>query len=371
MAKKIIILLTIFLLLGCVTPHNIVSTPTPSNPHYGSVYKPEFKFVNTTYLNAGIVEKPNVVIVRDDFGFYVTVKKYPKRIVSLAPSNTEILFALGVGNRVVGVTDYCDYPPEAVKLKEEGKIVSIGGFSTINVEKVIALKPDLVVGAYGNGLGNIEAIKKFGIPVICFNPKNLRQVMRDIWILGVVTGAKRNATKLIRWMEDKIASIEKIVKRARDRPRVIHILWNDPIWVSGRGTFVDELIRLAGGINAVNKRGWTVISKEELLRLNPDVIIVNSGSGMSSEGRNILYEWVLHDPVLSNLKAVKNGRVYVVDADIVSRPSYRLVYALEDFARFIHPELFENNSTALDLSSNNALNLSNVGFSSNTAETYS
>jgi len=293
-----------------------------------------------TYFNSGIIEKSDEVIVTDDFGYEVVAKKYPKRIVSLAPSNTEILFALGLGNRVVGVTDYCNYPPEVVKIKKEGKIESIGGFSTINVEKVVALKPDLVVGAYGNGLGNIEAIRRFGIPVICFNPKNIEDVMRDIWILGVVTGTKQNATKLIRFMEDKIVDVEKIVKLTDTRPKVVHILWNDPIWVSGRETFVDELIRLAGGENAVKKKDWTVISIEELIRLNPDVIIVNSGSGMG-DGRDILYEWITHDDRLKVIDAVKNGRVYVVDADVVSRPSYRLVYALEEFARFIHPELFE------------------------------
>ncbi len=359
--KKILLLLFLsILVIGCSAVNHKVQFHAKSGINY--------TYVNYSYLNRGIIEKANEVIVTDDFGFKVVVKKYPKRIVSLAPSNTEILFALGLGNRVVGVTDYCDYPPEAVKLKEEGKIESVGGFSTINVEKVIALKPDLVVGAYGNGLGNIEAIKRFGIPVICFNPKSLRDVMRDIWILGVVTGTKRNATRLIRFMEEKIEHVEEIVSHAKTRPRVVHILWNDPIWVSGRGTFVDELIRLAGGENAVRKKGWTVISKEELLRLNPDVIIVNSGNGMSPKGKNILYDWITHDEVLRQLKAVKNGRVYVVDADIVSRPSYRLVYALEEFAKFIHPELFEGNNSAVDLSSAHACNLTGTGLGNDTTK---
>jgi len=361
--RSLVLLLLSILLLGCSTSHTVQQSQHNQTAHY----------VNLSYLNNGIIEKADEVIVTDDFGYKVAVKKYPRRIVSLAPSNTEILFALGLGNRVVGVTDYCNYPPEVIKLKKEGKIESIGGFSTINVEKVIALKPDLVVGAYGNGLGNIEAIKRFGIPVICFNPKNLRDVMRDIWILGVVTGEKQNATKLIRFMEDKIAHVERIVRYAKTKPKVIHILWNDPIWVSGRGTFVDELIRLAGGENAVKERGWTVISIEELIRSNPDVIIVNSGNGMGN-GKNILYEWIIHDDRLKDVKAVKNGRVYVVDADIVSRPSYRLVYALEEFARFIHPELFEKmevyNST-FNLSSANAFIGTSDGLCKYTAGTCS
>ncbi len=352
MRKFALLVLAIFL-IGCQTHSRIqtVSHIQAVNVTY---------HLNFSYLSHGIVEKADEVIVRDDFGYEVVVKKFPHRIVSLAPSNTEILFALGLGNRVVGVTDYCDYPPEAVKLREEGKIESIGGYSTVNVEKVISLKPDLVVACYGNGIGTVEAIKRFGIPVICFNPRNLTQIMRDIYVLGVVCGVKENATKLINWMVKKIDEVVGITSKAKVRPKVVHILWNDPIWVSGRGTFVDELIRLAGGINAVKKKGWVVISKEELLRMNPDVIIVNSGSGMGN-GRDILYEWITNDSVLSNLKAVKEGRVYVVDADIVSRPSYRIVYALEDFARFIHPELF---GSGLD----HAHSISSVGPEPDTAE---
>ncbi|HIP25859.1 MAG TPA: ABC transporter substrate-binding protein, partial [Archaeoglobus profundus] len=180
------------------------------------------------------------ITVVDDLGCTVTVKLYPKRIVSLAPSNTEILFALGLGNRVVGVTDYCNYPPEVVKLKEEGKIESVGGYTTVNVEKVAELKPDLVVAHSGNGIGTIEAIRKLGIPVICLDPKNFEDIMRDIELLGKITGTEENATKLIKFMRSKIEEVEKIVSKAKNRPRVVHIIWSDPIWVSGKGTFVDE-----------------------------------------------------------------------------------------------------------------------------------
>ncbi len=301
--------------------------------------------------------KAGKITVVDDLGYRVTVKRYPKRIVSLAPSNTEILFAIGAGNRVVGVTKYCDYPPKAVKLIKEGKIAIIGGYTTVNIEKVVELKPDLVVASYGNGIETIQKLRSLGIPVVCLNPKNLTQVMHDIWLLGVLTGEEKNASKLISWMKRKIYEIERIVSKAKSRPTVVHIIWNKPIWVSGRGTFVDELIRLAGGVNAVKKKGWVEISKEELLEMNPDVIIVNSGGGMGGKGK-ALYNWLIHDPVLSKLKAVKEGRVYVINADIVSRPSYRLVYALEDFARFIHPELFKNATAPICACCGNACTIS-------------
>ena len=285
------------------------------------------------HSNSSIEINETHVTVVDDFGFKVIVEKYPKRIVSLAPSNTEILFALGLGDRVVGVTDYCNYPPEVVKLKRVGKIQSVGGYSTVNVEKVIRLKPDLVVASYGNGLEVIKTLKEFGIPVICLNPKNLTGIEKDIYLLGVVCGVEDNASKLVNWMEEKIKAVK--AKKHNWKPKIVHIVWNDPIWVSGRDTFVDDLITTAGGVNAVKQSGWVVLSLEDLIRLNPDIIIVNSGNGMSAKGRNIIYEWVVSNELLKNVNAVKYGNVYVVDADMICRPSYRAVYVLENISRII------------------------------------
>jgi len=280
-----------------------------------------------------IKENSTHVIVKDDFGYVVVVKKYPKRIVSLAPSNTEILFALGLGDRVVGVTDYCNYPQEVLELKREGKIVSVGGYSTVDVERVVRLKPDLVVASYGNGFGVIKALRDFGITVIVLNPKNVTDIMRDVELLGKVCGAEENATKLVEWMKDEIDKVR--AKKHPWRPKIVHIVWNDPVWVSGRNTFIDDVIRIAGGVNAVNESGWVVLSLEDLIRMNPDIIIVNSGNGMDSKGENILYDWVMNNSYLKRLRAVQCGNVYVIDADIICRPSYRVVYAIENVSRVI------------------------------------
>ncbi len=258
----------------------------------------------------------------------------PQRIVSLAPSNTEILFAIGAGDRVVGVTDYCNYPPEVVEKKKNGELVSIGGYTTVNIEKVVSLKPDLVVASYGNGIETIEALRRLGINVIAFDPKTIQDVMRDIVLIGEATGHKEEAKKLVKEM---LSKIENVTEKVKDKPRlrVAHIVWHDPIWVSGRNTFIDEVIALAGGENVFSFDGWRVISVEDLIAANPDVIIVSSGSGMGG-GRDIVYEWVMHDERLKPLSAVKNGRVYVVDADIISRPSYRLADAVEIVANLLH-----------------------------------
>ena len=278
------------------------------------------------------VNESKTVRVTDDTGCEVVIAKPLQRIVSLAPSNTEILFAIGAGDRIVGVTDYCNYPPEAMNRTK------VGGYSTIDVEKVIALNPDLVVAAYGNGLETIETLRNNGLTVIAFNPKNISDVMRDIEILGRVTGCEENASKLIEMMKNKIAEVEKAVANA-SKPKVVHILWHDPIWISGNNTFIDELIRLAGGKNAFSDMdGWKIVSVEDILERNPDVIIVNSGTGMGGS-EHVLYEWAISE--LKDISAVKNGRVYIINADIISRPSYRLVYALEEIARFLHPECFD------------------------------
>jgi iron complex transport system substrate-binding protein len=264
-------------------------------------------------------------LIVDDFGYAISLNSTPERIISLAPSNTEILYALGVGDKVVAVTDYCNFPPEA---KNKTKI---GGYSTVNVEKVISLNPDLVVASYGNGKETVEFLRNY-VPVIALNPQNLSDVMKDIELLGRATGQEENATKIIEMMREKIKEIKKRHKPNESRElKVAHRLWHDPIWVSGKNTFIDEIITIAGGENVFDFEGWRIVSEEDLIEKNPDVIIVNAGTGMS-KGRNIIYEEVMN----LRIKAVDEGHVYTIDPDIISRPSYRLVYALEEIANILN-----------------------------------
>ncbi|AGK60926.1 ABC-type Fe3+-hydroxamate transport system, periplasmic component [Archaeoglobus sulfaticallidus PM70-1] len=270
----------------------------------------------------------------DDTGYKIPLDN-PRRIVSLAPSNTEILFAIGAEDRVVGVTDYCNYPPEVLEKKKSGVLVSVGGYSTVNVERVLALKPDLVVATYGNGLDTIEALRNFGIDVIAFDPKTIEDVMKDIILIGKATGKYDQAKEVVKEMYSKIERVRKEIA-GKKKVRVAHILWHDPVWVSGKNTFISEVIELAGGENVFDFDGWRIVSIEDLLRANPDVIIVSSGSGMGGNEKNIVYEWIMSDSRLRNINAVENGRVYVVDADIISRPSYRLADAVEVIAKLLH-----------------------------------
>ncbi|MHC1566303.1 MAG: ABC transporter substrate-binding protein [Candidatus Syntropharchaeia archaeon] len=271
------------------------------------------------------------ITITDDFGRNVTIPYRPERIVSLAPSTTEILFAIGAGDRVVGVDDYSNYPPEVVSLPK------IGGYATINVERVVSLKPDLVVAAYGNGIDTIEALNSLGIKVVGLNPRSLDDILHDIDLLGKVTGTQENATRLINEMKKRIDTVKDATEEVTHRPRILHVIWHDPLWTAGNGTFENEMISIAGGENiASDIDGYSVISLETVVDRDPEVIITTSGGGMGLAGRNLSYEYITTDSRFVGITAVKEGRVYVIDADIACRPGPRIVDALEQIFRFIH-----------------------------------
>lgn len=271
------------------------------------------------------------ITVTDDTGATVTIESPPQRIVSLSPSNTEVLYALGLGDRVVGVTEYCNYPPEAVEKQK------IGGYSTVSIEKVIALKPDLIVASYGNGDEVLSNLRSFGFPVVTLHPGTLAGVLADIRLVGRATGVEEDANRLAGDLERRISNVEARVGTAGDRPAVAHVIWNDPIYVSGNATFQDELIMRAGGVNAFSHLdGWKNIGIEDFIQADPDVLIVNAGSGMGG-GEDSVAEFFMNEPRFSRVTAIRENHVYIVDSDMVDRAGPRIVDALELFAEDIHP----------------------------------
>lgn len=291
----------------------------------------------TIIIFIGLIVSPaTATTLTSDMGTAVTINTTPQRIISLSPSNTEILFALGLEDFIVGVTEYCNYPAEA---QDKTKV---GGYSTVSIEKVIALKPDLIVGAYGNGEELIGNLRSLGYPVIALHPVTLADVLEDIRIVGQATGAGENATRLIGDLEQRISAVKENVSTARDRPTVAHVIWNDPIYVSGNGTFQDELIRESGGENAFQRiEGWMNIGIEDFIQADPDVLIVNTGSGMGG-GDDGIAQFFMNEPRFSQVSAIRNHRVYLIDSDTVDRSGPRIIDALEIFAESIHPELFGN-----------------------------
>ena len=269
----------------------------------------------------------------DDLGRSVQIDEVPRRIVSLAPANTEILFALGLGDRVVGVTEHCNYPPEAGRKKK------IGGFATPDLESIVALAPDLVLASSMHQKEVIPDLEEIGLTVFALKPEKLAGIMESIRAVGLITGKETAASEVTAQMESRLEAITDETKNVERTPRVLYVTWHDPLWSVGSGNMIHELIEKAGGENIFQDiTGHTVVSLEAVLVRDPEVIIACSGHG---EAGDKPFEWVKQEARLSVTAARRDNRVYEVDADLVSRSGPRAVDALEWFAYFIHPELFD------------------------------
>jgi iron complex transport system substrate-binding protein len=265
--------------------------------------------------------------VVDDLGRLVTINGTPERIISLAPSNTEILFALGLGDRVVGVTMYCDYPPEAQD-KEK-----VGDYYGPDIEKIIALQPDLVLATDFHRFDLIPALEQQGVAVFAVAPQTLDDVLESIQKIGQIADKEAEALELVDRMTSKIEEIEEQTKELEEKPRVFYMTWQDPMWTVGRATWIDDLINISGGVNIFSQyfESGAMVEIEWVILLNPEIIITSEWS----------YEWALNATELASTNASQTGRIYTFDDDLAQRPGPRLVEGLEWFAYLIHPEIFE------------------------------
>ena len=289
--------------------------------------------IATVMLPAATLATTYPITVPDDLGREITIEALPVRIVSLSPSNTEILFALGLGDRVVGVTDYCDYPPEALA-KEK-----IGGPWTPDAEKIVALTPDLVLAADINSIDLINTLEGLGLIVFGIESTDLDDLLDDIRTVGQITDKEAEADALTTEMQITIDAItdETAGLPPGEIPRTFHICWHDPIWTCGAGTFVHDLIIRAGGENIFDDlQGYNSVDIEAVIGRDPEVILVTAMGGTGSG----TWEWVLTEPRLADVSARQNGRVYYVESNWVERPGPRIVLGLEQLAKYIHPEIF-------------------------------
>jgi len=276
---------------------------------------------------------PVAISITDDAGRTVKVAGTPQRLVSLAPSNTEILFALGLGDKVVGVTDFCDYPEEAKAIEQ------VGTYFEPNIEKIFSLSPDLVLAI--TGLPEVIAkLEELGIPALILNPSDLEGILANIRLVGKATGAEKEAEALISKMRERMAAVTEKAAEAKESPKVFcEIDATDPSkpWTTGPGSFMDAMIRLSGGTNvaADAESPWVQLSAEEIIAKDPQIIILaDSKFGVTAES-------VGERPGWEAITAVKEGAIYGIDDDLISRPGPRIVDGLEAVARIIHPELFE------------------------------
>ena len=271
--------------------------------------------------------------VSDDWGREIRLDKAPQRIVSHVPSITETLFALGLGDRVVGVSDYCDYPEEA---KSKPKV---GGYFNPNIEAIVALNPDLVLtDGYASDISKLEGL---GIPFAVLQPKDIDGIFKDIELLGNITGSQQKASELTTDMKQRIDAISKKVAPISHGPRVFYVFDatdSTKPWTAGPGSFVDALINMAGGVNVAGQaqEPWIQFNMEELVKADPEILLVDSNMGtavISTEQLKSLPGW-------KDLTAVKENRIYIVDGDLVNRSGPRIVEGLETIAAAIHPGLF-------------------------------
>ncbi|MBW1646449.1 MAG: cobalamin-binding protein [Deltaproteobacteria bacterium] len=269
--------------------------------------------------------------VRDELGNLVAVPATPRRLVPLVPSLAEILFALGLEERIVGVTDFATYPPAARRKPK------IGSFFNLNLEKIIALRPDLVVASLeGRQEGVIASLRKFGIPVYRVNPKTLVGIYRTLSNLGEITGTLPRAQQVILAMKKKVGTVERRVA-GRPRQRVFYQVGVEPIITVNGKTFAADLIGRAGGILVTrdNPVLYPRYSVERVIADNPQVIIISSMSP-NTNYRRLVATWKRW----RSIAAVRDNRVFVIDADLVDRASPRIVQGLEQIARLLHPEAF-------------------------------
>lgn len=282
-----------------------------------------------------------------------TKKVNPDRIVSLSPSNTEILFAVGAGSNVVGVTNYCNYPPQLERWIEAGTITRVGGYWNPSVEKIVALKPDLVLLSTAQctvktnncktncsrrcelTIKVAKRLMSLGLNVLTLSPHCLDDVLNNVLLVGNATGCSVRATNLVETLKQRIAVV--ISKAVSYRRRVYFEVWNDPYISVNSGTWIGNLINLAGGVNVFGEAvsEWPIIRSEDIIQQNPDIMLFPMVPGVPRFWKG--FEAVKERSGWENINAVRSGNLYEILRDCISRPGPRLIESLELISEIINP----------------------------------
>lgn len=271
----------------------------------------------------------------DGLGREVTLDETPQRIISLAPSNTEILFAIGAGEQIVGRDALSDFPEEAKAVTDIGST-----FEALNTELIVSLEPDLVLAAEINTPEQVKQLEDLGLTVYYLkNPLTLEEMYANLELLAQITGHQEEASALVESLKARVAAVDEKIAPISSRFSVFYELdATDPAkpFTAGKGTFITQLIDRAGGYNiASDLEGYPQMSLEQVVAADPAFIILGDARyGVSPES-------IAQRPGWENLSAVKNGNVLPFNDDLVSRPGPRLVDALEELAKMLRPELFQ------------------------------
>lgn len=268
------------------------------------------------------------VIVTDSYGRDVVIESLPKRIVSLAPNMTEMIFEFGEGSRLVGRTNWCNYPAEAEKIENIGDIINP------NFEKILSLKPDLVILSTHSKRETIDKLESVGIKCISlYGGESFDKIYQMTQDMGKILGKNREAEKKVKEMKNRVTELEKKINGV-SKKRVYYMIsfGRGGEYTAGGDTFISELIERAGGENCAKElKGWKY-SLEKLMEKNPEIIICSMYNGAK--------ESLKEKDGYKELSAVKNGKVYEIDNNKIDRQSGRVIDGLYDMAKIIHPELF-------------------------------
>ena len=325
MLRKIFALtLLIALLVGCAP----LATPAPTSIPTATLAPVTAPVAPTPTSSAAFT-------LTDDLGRTVTLNHPAQRIVSTAPSNTEILFAIGAGPQVVGRDDFSDYPAAVQSLPK------VGGTDKYNNEQIVALQPDLVLAAEINTADQVKTLESLGLTVYYLkNPTTLEEMYGNLETVAKLTGHEADAATLVASLKARVAAVDNKIATATSRPSVFYeIDATDPAkpYTAGSGTFIDLLIQRAGGTNiaGTSKDQYPQLSLEQVVALNPTFILLGDAAYGATP------DVVKARPGWGSLDAVKNGNVIPVDDNLFSRPGPRLVDGLELLAKILHPELFK------------------------------
>jgi iron complex transport system substrate-binding protein len=264
--------------------------------------------------------------IKDDAGRDVTIPKAPQRIVSLSSSNTEILFSLGLESRVVAIDQYSNYPP-AAKSKP-----TVGGFANPDLEKIVAQEPDLILGASIHVKAILPELERRGLKAVITDPKSVSGVLDSIRLVGKITGQQKEADAIVAGMQARIDSVQAAVKGAT--PVRLFYEISPQLHTAGSGTFVNDVLQMAGGANIAANTGkdWPQLNQESLLLADPEVILI------ADQPADMTPEIVSARPGWSQVSAVKNKRIVVINDELTSRPGPRVVDGLELVAKTLHPD---------------------------------
>lgn len=286
------------------------------------------------YPGPAEVEWP--LLVTDDLGHTIELQAYPQKIVSISPSITEILFAIGAGHQVVGRDDFSLYPEAALTVESIGSL-----WEGVPTEAILALEPDLIVAAQIVSEEQIQVLIDLGLPVYWqANPTDFEGLYENLLDIAEFAGHSEETETLVADLRSRVSAVENVIAQAADAPVVFYELdATDPAnpWTTGSGTFIDYIISMASGMNAAAalQGEYAQISAEELIAGNPEIIL------LADALYGVTPESVAERPGWDVIIAVQNGAIFPIDPNMMSVPGPRLVDALEETALLIHPELFE------------------------------